>query len=376
MAFGKIEIITGRGYPAETYSVVTKDGYILELHRIPHGKGINSGPPYGKPVLLQHGFGGSSADWLISPTDRNLAFQLADSGFDVWISNARGNTYSRKHQYLDPSEEAFWNFSWDEMGKYDIPAVVDFVLAKNGIADKKLSYIGYSMGASMFFVAAIADPHFNSKIQVMIALGPAVSLAHIASPVVRAIAPLIKYIEFLFRILRVRNFMFNDMRLNKMRGSYCVQNYLRAAICRNILFLIVGHDNGHFDLNLLPVIDGHLPAGTSVRTGAHFAMNHNSGETFSAYNYGYFGNLRHYGSLRPPSYDLSKVTTPVYLFYGSSDYLSTSEDVAWLSRQLPNIKELIKVDDTHYNHFDFLWAKDNNRLLNSRIISILPPPAA
>jgi hypothetical protein len=53
--------------------VVTKDGYILELHRIPHGKGIiNSGPPYGKPVLLQHGFGGSSADWLISPTDRNL----------------------------------------------------------------------------------------------------------------------------------------------------------------------------------------------------------------------------------------------------------------------------------------------------------------
>jgi hypothetical protein len=49
------------------------------------------------------------------------------------------------------------------------------------------------------------------------------------------------------------------------------------------------------------------------------------GETFSAYNYGYFGNLRHYGSLRPPSYDLSKVTTPVYLFYGSSDYLSTSE---------------------------------------------------
>jgi lysosomal acid lipase/cholesteryl ester hydrolase len=39
------------------------------------------------------------------------AFQLADLGFDIWISNARGNTYSRKHQHLDPSEEAFWNFS-------------------------------------------------------------------------------------------------------------------------------------------------------------------------------------------------------------------------------------------------------------------------
>jgi hypothetical protein len=42
--------------------------------------------------------------------------------------------------------------------------------------------------------------------------------------------------------------MFNDMRFNKMRKSYCLQSYLRAAICRNILFLIVGHDNGHFDL--------------------------------------------------------------------------------------------------------------------------------
>lgn len=83
------------------------------------------------------------------------------------------------------------------MGKYDIPAVIDFVLAKNRnpMNDGKLSYIGYSMGASMFFVAAIADPDLNSKIEVMIALGPAVSLAHIASPVVRAIAPLIKYIE-------------------------------------------------------------------------------------------------------------------------------------------------------------------------------------
>ena len=81
------------------------------------------------------------------------------------------------------------------MGKYDIPAVIDFILAKNGNPDGKLSYIGYSMGASMFFVAMVNDPNLNSKIEVMIALGPAVSLANIASPVVRAFAPFVKYIE-------------------------------------------------------------------------------------------------------------------------------------------------------------------------------------
>lgn len=81
------------------------------------------------------------------------------------------------------------------MGKYDLPAVFDFILAKNGNPKGKLSYIGYSMGASMFFVAMITYPDLNSKIEVMIALGPAVSLAHIASPVIRAIAPFVKYIE-------------------------------------------------------------------------------------------------------------------------------------------------------------------------------------
>ncbi|XP_045029849.1 lipase 3 [Daphnia magna] len=375
-----IEIITGRGYPAETYSVVTEDGYILELHRIPRGKGhAADSRAHGKPILLQHGFLGSSADWLISPTDRNLAFQLADLGYDIWISNARGNTYSRKHQRLDPSEEAFWNFSWDEMGRYDIPAVIHFILARNGRPEMKLSYIGYSMGASMFFVAMIAHPELNSKIEVMIALGPASSLANIQSPVIRAIAPFVKHIEFLFRIARVRNFMFNDMPFNRVRAMFCRKNYLRAAMCRNVLFLLVGHDNGHFDLNLLPVIDGHLPAGTSVRTLSHFVMNHLSdklfeGENFSPYDYGLLGNIRRYGTPRRPPYDLSKVTVPVYLFYGASDYLSTSKDVTWLSQRLPNVKELIKVDDTHYNHFDFLWAKDNNRLIYNKMFSILPPP--
>ncbi|XP_057375196.1 lipase 3-like [Daphnia carinata] len=370
-----IEIITGRGYPAETYSVVTEDGYILELHRIPHGKNSAADSrPRGKPILFQHGFLGSSADWLISPTDRNLAFQLADLGYDIWISNARGNTYSRKHERFDPSQEAFWNFSWDEMGKYDIPAVIQFILARNGRPEMKLIYIGYSMGASMFFVAMVAHPELNSKIELMIALAPAASLANIASPVLRAIAPFGKHIEFLFRIARVRNFMFNDMPFNRVRAMFCRKSYLRAAMCLNVLFLLVGHDNGHFDLNLLPVIDGHIPAGTSVRTLSHFVMNHLSGENFSPYDYGLFGNIQRYGTPKRPPYDLSKVIAPVYLFYGASDYLSTSKDVIWLSQRLPNVKQLIKIKDTHYNHFDFLWAKDNNRLIYSKIFSILPPP--
>lgn len=41
------------------------------LHRIPHGKG-QSASPAGKPVYIQHGIMGSSAEWIILPSNQSL----------------------------------------------------------------------------------------------------------------------------------------------------------------------------------------------------------------------------------------------------------------------------------------------------------------
>ena len=43
----------------------------------------------------------------------HTAFRLADSGFDIWLGNARGNDYSRKHLFLDPTGAVYWRFSYD-----------------------------------------------------------------------------------------------------------------------------------------------------------------------------------------------------------------------------------------------------------------------
>lgn len=79
------------------------------------------------------------------------------------------------------------------MAKFDIPAVINYILSKTG--RDKLIYIGYSMGCSMFFASLATHPELNSKIDVMVGMAPAVSLAHLSSPVIKKIAPFVKHIE-------------------------------------------------------------------------------------------------------------------------------------------------------------------------------------
>ena len=74
------ELIRSYGYPVEEHEVVSEDGYVLTLHRIPHGKADSGSDPKIKvPVLLGHCMVASSAVWSLMP-NHSLAYSLADSG--------------------------------------------------------------------------------------------------------------------------------------------------------------------------------------------------------------------------------------------------------------------------------------------------------
>lgn len=145
------EIAVRHGYQAESHTLKTADGYLLTLHRLPCGRigcTAQGGKGTGQPVFLQHGLLSSSADWLLSGPEKALAFILADAGYDVWLGNARGNTYSRKHVSFSSDETAFWDFSWHEMAMYDIPAEIDYLYNMRGKRWERMRGGGCSFGDS------------------------------------------------------------------------------------------------------------------------------------------------------------------------------------------------------------------------------------
>ena len=76
---------------------------------------------------------------------------LADAGFDVWIGNNRGTYFGRRHQTLDPdNDNEFWNFSFVELGRYDVKGEIDYIRKQTGI---KVGYIGHSQGTIQMFSA-------------------------------------------------------------------------------------------------------------------------------------------------------------------------------------------------------------------------------
>lgn len=109
---------------------------------------------------------------MIGGKGASLAYLLVDNGYDVWLGNARGNIFSQAHKTLDTKSHEYWKFSFHEIGMYDLPAIIDYALAKTNVTS--LTYCGYSQGTTVFFVMLSMRPEYNAKL----------STAHLMAPVV------------------------------------------------------------------------------------------------------------------------------------------------------------------------------------------------
>ena len=52
------------------------------------------------------------------------------AGYDVWMTNIRGNKYSKNHTFYDscPTCKKYWNFGLEEPATLDYPVFIDYIL--------------------------------------------------------------------------------------------------------------------------------------------------------------------------------------------------------------------------------------------------------
>ncbi|XP_004440045.1 PREDICTED: gastric triacylglycerol lipase isoform X1 [Ceratotherium simum simum] len=357
------QMISYWGYPSEEYEVVTEDGYILEINRIPYGKKNSENKGQRPVVFLQHGLLASATNWISNLPNNSLGFLLADAGYDVWLGNSRGNTWARRNIYYSPDSVEFWAFSFDEMAKYDLPSTIDFILKKTG--QEKLHYVGHSQGTTIGFIAFSTNPKLAERITAFYALAPVATVKYTKSLMNKlALIP-----PFLFKIIFGNKMFFPHNFFDEFLATEVCTRETLKLVCSDALFIICGFDNKNLNMSRLDVYVSHNPAGTSVQNMLHWTQAIESGK-FQGFDWGSpIQNMMHYNQPTPPSYNLTDMTVPIAVWSGGNDWLADPQDVDLLLPKLPNLIYQRKIPP--YNHLDFIWAMDAPQEVYNEIISMM-----
>merc|ERR1712080_507910 len=322
-------MITQAGYVAETHKVKTPDGYWLTIHRI-----VGEGPV----VFMQHGLEDASSAWVLAgPKHGGPAFRLAEQGYDVWLGNFRGNHYSREHETLDPdTDNSFWKFSWDEMVKYDLPTMLNHVMEVTH--QKKIYYIGHSMGTTTYMAMNSMDPSWADRVELAGFLAPVAYVDHMKSPI-RLIAPLANQIQWIANHMGIGEFLPSNWLMDWIADHVCGNNHL-DIICTNIIFLLTGYDKPQMNETMVPTIASHTPSGTSTYTVLQYAQE---------VKHKRFGGLD----------------------WGDNDWLAAEADLFKILSQVQHVVHSYQVPWHGWNHLDFLYALDIDKLQNNHLVELL-----
>jgi len=339
------ELITSKGYGCEEHYPVTSDGYVLALQRIRPRNNVTTNSS--KVILLQHGLLDSAATWVMNQDYNSLGFMLADQGFDVWLSNSRGNEYSHTNIHVKSHKKAFWQFSWDEMAKIDLPTFVDYVTLHTGV--DKIYYGGHSQGTLIAFTGFSMNKDLANKIEHFFAMAPIISMGRVEGPM-KLLGKFHQVFYDWLNLFGYEEFLPSSRILQTVGRDVCS---ISPITCEVLTFLVAGRDWAGYNRTRSDVYYTHFPAGTSLMDINHWGQMITSGLT-QMYDYGTKGNKRHYKQKDAPLYNVTGLSVPTSLFYGGNDYLADVRDVEMIRETIPDAVVYDLYLDG-FNHLDFVW---------------------
>ncbi|AOW06270.1 Alpha/Beta hydrolase protein [Yarrowia lipolytica] len=393
-----VEICDFHGYQAEEHVVQTKDGFLLGVHRIlpknpaalltddPEVLSTPAPPPaflagnlevYSSPpkrgskrsvssklitrpvVYLHHGLLMNSEVWVVN-TDakKSIAFALADLGFDVWLGNNRGNKYSRKHMKYNPESREFWDFCLDDFALFDIPDSIDYILSVT--KQKSLSYIGFSQGSAQAFASLAIRPPLNDKVNLFIAVAPAMSPPGLRSKIVNSLMRASP--QLLFLCFGRRAILSSSPFWESVLDAKLYARIIDAA-CR-MLFDWYG-ENITWPQKIAAY--HHLYSYTSVKSVVHWfqIIRAASFHMFEdVINSPLDPHLCKYSTVT--RYPTENIRTPIALIYGKTDSLV---DIDQMLSTLPS--STIAFGVPKHEHLDLLWGDEADTLVIPKIVALL-----
>ncbi|KAL1429422.1 hypothetical protein MTO96_002470 [Rhipicephalus appendiculatus] len=220
------------GYNVEVHNVTTADGYILEVDRMRSNSTTNL-------------------------PDQSPGFLLADAGFDVWLVNTRGVPQSNRHVNLTTNDTEFWKWSFEQIGTYDLPAVIDYILNKTNFT--KVGLLTTSQGTTASLVLLSMLPEYNEKVNILVGYAPVANVTHFTSPM-RLLIPFSKLVKAVNDFFTHGGFLVsNDVRQKKV-AHMC--DYLRD-LCYKPLAFLYGKNPKQYNSTRVPVYVANLPVGSS-----------------------------------------------------------------------------------------------------------------
>lgn len=246
------------------------------------------------------------------------------------MGNVRGSRFSMRHRSIDPQSREFWQFSFHEIGFYDLPAMIQYIL---GVTQKPgLFYVGHNQGATALLVLLSTRTDFNSKVY----------HAHFMAP--------IAYMDYPHPMLAFQ--AGENLRSSRIFGNYnfhsltdltklIIQTYCpekgpkSLAFCTDLWFFLFGRNlnQTEIDPRILLEVPKYISPTASVKQWNHFLQLSIKGK-FRSYD-GRSDSI--YANLAAPTeYNLANVKTPVYLYQGSND-LIVSRSVSFCKVKLMSL---------------------------------------
>ena len=335
----------------EEVTVVTKDRYVNTIWAITSNDSSNRN---GRSVILQHGLIDGSWSFLILGKD-SLAKKLCDEGYRVYLPYARGTQFSRSHLDYDSSLNSdYWNFSFDQIAEYDLPAVINYIKERDQV--EQVYYIGHSQGTLTYFLAYMNDPEFIEKnVKKFVALGTVPNVNNASHFLIKLFQK-----SKILNLIPVKNFLTFPKEIGQVLVPLCTSK--AKSLCVSILSICFGglHETGRIDYDrLAKTIFLYEPGGTSLQNMKHWIQVYTA-KRMQKYDYGSKSeNKKHYGTEYPPIYDLTKFngySIPSLMTTSDADPFANPQDTLEFIENIDNKNIVTLLNLTNYNHIDYFWA--------------------